>query len=127
MTRCRRLVLEIIQNSMRHLTAKEVFELAKEKMPNITFATIYNNLNFLVDDGQILRVQIVGQADRFDRTVTRHQHLICDECHELKDVDIPDFMSKLKSDLNLDITDYDLCLHYICDECKKRKGEKLWN
>ena len=59
MTKQRQLVLSVVEGSNNYPTAKEVFELAKKHMPGITFATIYNNLNRLVDDGKILRMMKV--------------------------------------------------------------------
>ena len=47
MTKQRKLILDIINSSDRHLTAEEVFFIAKEQMPGIAMATVYNNLNYL--------------------------------------------------------------------------------
>lgn len=128
MTKQRKLVLKIIQDSERHLMAKEIFEKAKQIMPSITFATIYNSLNYLVNEGKILRVKIVGQPDYFDHNITRHHHMICDRCHKIKDVEIQDdYFAFLQNNLSIKITSYDLCLHYVCDECQERERKKQWN
>ena len=50
MTKQRKLVLAIINESERHLTAEEIFIEAKKRITSIAFATIYNNLNALVNE-----------------------------------------------------------------------------
>ena len=128
MTKKRLLVLDIVQNSMKHLTAKEIFELAKCQMPKITFATIYNNLNYLVDENKIQRVKIVGQPDHFDHTLTNHQHMICDVCGKVDDIMLPNYLKKISEDANVDIISYDLCIHHVCNDClKKEKEKEKWN
>ena len=44
MTKQRELIIQILKNNDRHLTADEIFFLAKLQMPSIAMATIYNNL-----------------------------------------------------------------------------------
>ena len=41
MTRQRALILEILQHSPKHLTADEIFAIAREKMPGIARGTVY--------------------------------------------------------------------------------------
>ena len=45
MTKQRKLILDIINNSDRHLTAEEVFFIAKEQMHGMAMATVYINPN----------------------------------------------------------------------------------
>jgi Fur family peroxide stress response transcriptional regulator len=63
-TKQRQLVFEVVHNSCEHLTAEQVFNLAKEQMPTIVMATVYNNLNALTDCGLLRRVSIHGEPDR---------------------------------------------------------------
>lgn len=44
MTRQRALILEILQHSPKHLTADEIFAIAREKMPGIARGTVYLSL-----------------------------------------------------------------------------------
>ena len=51
MTKQRELILSILKQSDRHLTADEIFFLANLNMPSIAMATVYNNLNSMNDAG----------------------------------------------------------------------------
>ena len=90
MTKQRRLVLKVLQDSHRHLTAAQIYELARGEMPAIAVGTIYRNLNLLVEQGQVLRIRSAEGPDRFDAAPKPHEHLICIRCGRLTDVDLGD-------------------------------------
>ncbi|MBE6590047.1 MAG: transcriptional repressor [Ruminococcaceae bacterium] len=71
MTKQRELIINILKQSDRHLTADEIFFLAKLKMPSIAMATIYNNLNAMNEAGLIKRLHIDGVADSLIRSPSR--------------------------------------------------------
>ena len=119
MTKQRELILSILNQSDRHLTADEIFFLAKLKMPSIAMATIYNNLNALDDAGIIHRLHIDGVADCFDKIVEPHDHLLCDACGKITDVRIPDMEKTLSDAIGTEIEEYELTVHYICPDCRR--------
>ena len=119
MTKQRELILSILNQSDRHLTADEIFFLAKLKMPSIAMATIYNNLNALDDAGIIHRLHIDGVADCFDKIVEPHDHLLCDACGKITDVRIPDMEKTLSDAIGAEIEEYELTVHYICPDCRR--------
>ena len=51
MTAQRQLILKIIQSSKRHLSAEEIYIEAREELPGIAMATVYNSLKYLCDEG----------------------------------------------------------------------------
>lgn len=121
MTKQRKLVLDIVQNSYDHLTAEEVFFLAKQEMPNIALGTVYRNLNILVDEGMLRRLSIAGQPDRFDNTGIEHEHLVCKCCGKLKDFQIEGVRELLAKSTGVDIQNYELNAYYICEDCSKQE------
>lgn len=72
MTKQRELILEIINNSDKHLTAEEIFMLAKKKMPGMAMATVYNNLNYLCNAKIIRRLNINGGVVNYDKSIKWH-------------------------------------------------------
>lgn len=117
-TRQRTLILNIVKNSYDHLSADEIYILARNEMPGIALATVYNNLNTLYNTGQIGKVKIPDSADLYDRSPILHDHLICSECKSVKDIVIPDFLEHLRETIGEDIKSYNLNLQYICKNCK---------
>lgn len=120
MTKQRELILQILNQADRHLTADEIFFLAKLKMPGIAMATVYNNLNAMNDLGLINRVHVDGGADCFERDVDRHDHAICDGCGKLTNLHLADFSTQLRNTLGSEINSYNLTVHYLCPECRKK-------
>ncbi|NNE66621.1 MAG: transcriptional repressor [Pyrinomonadaceae bacterium] len=91
LTRQRKQVLKVITESGEHLTANEIFDHARIQLPGISFATVYNSLNFLKREGFINEVAIGSGPCRFDPTTERHDHAVCEKCGRLVDLhlDIP--------------------------------------
>ena len=119
MTKQRELILNILKQSDRHLTADEIFFLAKLKMPSIAMATIYNNLNAMHEAGMINRLHIDGVADCFDKVTEPHDHLLCDRCGKITDIHLPHLAEELEHELATEIEDYELTVHYVCSECRR--------
>ena len=67
MSRYGPLILDTILNSRNHPTAEQIFLEMKKKNPKIAQATVYNNLNALVDEGKIIRLSEAGFPDRYDK------------------------------------------------------------
>ena len=124
MTKQRQLILEILNHSDRHLTADEIFFLAKLKMPSIAMATIYNNLNAMHEAGMINRLHIDGTADCFDKIVEPHDHLLCDRCGKITDLRLPSLSKSIEETLGFEIETYDLTVHYVCPECKSAQKRR---
>ena len=118
MTKQKKLVLDIIENSHRHPTAEEVFFEARQQMPNIALGTVYRNLNSLVDEGLVRRITLSGTPDRFDKTKCDHDHLVCQKCGKLKDVFLTGIADEIKNNSGNEIISYELNAYYICDSCK---------
>lgn len=121
MTKQRECVLRAVRENEGHHTAEEIFELAKKECPGIAVATVYNNLNSLVDGGILKRISRVGKPDVYDRNMHPHEHLICLVCGKIVDLDIPEIKTVLSESLGRKINDYDLIIHAECDDCKKDK------
>lgn len=119
MTKQRELIISILKQTDRHLTADEIFFLAKLKMPSIAMATIYNNLNAMNEAGLIKRLHIDGVADCFDKIVEAHDHLLCDRCGKISDIKLPSLADTLEEQIGSEIEDYELTVHYVCPECRK--------
>jgi Fe2+ or Zn2+ uptake regulation protein len=119
MTKQRELILNILKQSDRHLTADEIFFLAKLKMPSIAMATIYNNLNAMNEAGMIKRLHIDGVADCFDKIMEPHDHLLCDNCGKITDIHLPALADNIEATLGTEIVDYELTVHYVCPECRR--------
>jgi len=123
LTRQRRVVLEVVQSGDHHPTAAEVFEAARGKMPGISFATVYNSLRFLRDEGLIREINFGNGASRYDRETKRHDHAICSQCGKLVDFDLPGMVAlsgPAARASNFKVESIQLTLVGRCPQCRKR-------
>ena len=118
-TKQRNLIFEIINNSYDHLTAYQVYEIARKEISNISLGTVYRNLSYLVSDNKIREIEVSGTL-RFDRN-DKHAHFICNECGDIIDV----FDSILDDGKYVDgnlVMDYEIKLKGICRKCTEGNG-----
>lgn len=116
----RDIILKIINNNYSHLTATEVYELAKKEISNISLGTVYRNINQLCDNNLIKRIKLNESPDRFDNMNKVHAHFICNKCGKLEDIFDNVLEEKNLINDNL-ITDYDLVFKGICSICQKKE------
>jgi len=69
---------------------RRVFEAARQRLPGISYATVYNSLRYLKEAGLVLEINFGDSASRYDRELDRHDHAICNDCGKLVDFDLPD-------------------------------------
>lgn len=112
-------LLELVRRKPVHLTAEEIYLMAKAELPSISMATVYNNLGALAAEGKIRRIHIVGQADRYDRSTDPHEHMVCDGCGKIRDLSIPNFARGLSSEIGESVLSYELNIHYLCQTCRE--------
>lgn len=123
MTKQRAAVLEVIRDAREHLTANEVFGRAKEMLPTISFATVYNSLRYLKEAGHISEITFGNGASRFDRITHRHDHAICTECGKLVDIEmeIPgEVLKKAARQSRFKAESIEFTLRGRCPECVKK-------
>ena len=121
MTRQRTVIYEVITQDKCHYSADEIFALAKEKLPGISLATVYNTLKYLEEKRLIRKITAEGTKDRYDSSYIPHGHLFCSECLEVTDFNLPEFAKTLEGVIGEDIESYELKVRYICKACKKAR------
>ena len=122
LTKQRQVVLRVIREAETHLTANEVFDGARIMLPGISFATVYNSLRFLKEEGLIGEVSFGPDATRYDRNLKRHDHAVCSNCGKLVDLELS-FSDQLveeaakRSKFKADYVE--LILRGVCPDCSR--------
>lgn len=122
----RDLILDIVKADNTHPTAEWIYGEAKKKIPTIGIATVYRNLNQLVDMGVILKISMPGQSDRYDGTTCKHYHMRCSKCGKLIDIypvdndSMPELKSAIAKSFGISDRKFEISetmLSYVCDDC----------
>ncbi len=121
LTKQRRAVLRVIRESDKHLTANEVFDDARRLSPGISFATVYNSLNYLKKEGLVGELRFGNDASLYDRNLTQHDHAICNNCEKLVDLELslPETLledATIRSQFHVE--SIELTLRGLCPECR---------
>ena len=74
MTRQRWEVYRLLMDQRDHPTANDVFMRIKDRLPNISLATVYNCLEALVQHGVIRQVNFDRESSRFCPNLAEHGH-----------------------------------------------------
>ncbi len=119
-SRQRECILKNLQERRDHPTADMVYESVRVEQPNISLGTVYRNLSFLAQNGQILKLTTGIGPDRFDGCTAPHIHFICRTCGNVIDMeDIPQRRLVERASAQFDgiIEGYELQLFGKCGEC----------
>ncbi|WP_304608242.1 peroxide-responsive transcriptional repressor PerR [Pontibacillus sp. HMF3514] len=123
----RHAVLEYLINSMSHPTADEIYKSLESKFPNMSVATVYNNLRVFREIGLVRELTYGDSSSRFDCNTTDHYHAICDYCGKIVDFHYPslDEVESLAEQVTgFDVSNHRMEVYGTCEECKDKETQK---
>jgi Fur family transcriptional regulator, peroxide stress response regulator len=85
-SRQRERILSILQNTDTHPTASWVYDELKKEFNNLSMGTVYRNINILVDQNLVQKIEAGSSFDRFDANTDIHYHFICRNCGRIDDL-----------------------------------------
>ncbi|MBF0159275.1 MAG: transcriptional repressor [Magnetococcales bacterium] len=81
--------IEVFREVLRtdeHPDAEIIFLEVRERIPTISRNTVYQTLQFLVDQGYIAPFGLHHDSHRYDRNTSPHHHFVCVRCGKVRDV-----------------------------------------
>lgn len=121
----RHAILEYLINSMAHPTADEIYKALEGKFPNMSVATIYNNLRVFKDVGLVKELTYGDSSSRFDFTTHDHYHAICESCGKIVDFQYPglDEVEQFASHVTgFKVSHHRLEVYGLCPDCAKKEA-----
>ena len=115
-------VFEAVRESHTHLSAEEVYEEVRRRIPSISLGTVYKALGELRDVGQVRALQIAGKF-RFDGGVGPHSHLVCQRCHRVEDVGVDAEVTLApEAQRGYELLGVEVSFWGICPACREQPG-----
>ena len=117
----REAVFQVILEREDHPTAGDIFAAARQRLPTISYATVYNSLRYLKKAGLVHEISFGDAASRYDRETERHDHAICNGCGKLVDFDLPDaakLMQAAARKSRFKPESVHLTLRGLCPDCR---------
>lgn len=121
-TRQRAAVFDYLSRVDHHPTAEEVYLTVKRKLPRISLATVYKNLEKLVECGAATKLAYGDAASRYDIRTDHHYHTRCLGCGELRDFESEKGLRLLRQiapESGFEVEDYRLELVGYCRACRR--------
>ena len=125
-TKKKNILLDIFKaNSNKRLTADEIIQTLNKDKTVISKATVYRNLDLLVNQGVICKVVLdnicscyIYKGDANAGSV----NFYCDNCGEVIQVKSKTFINlnnKLKKELQFTVDESKTVIHGMCNKCKE--------
>ena len=113
-------IYNFIKTHPIHPTAETVYRAVQKKLPNVSFATVYNVLNKFIELGLVKEFNI-GKETRFDGNTVPHIHFVCLKCGKVEDADFSgyDKIAEAAQKRGWDVKEFSLFIYGICPQCKK--------
>jgi Fur family ferric uptake transcriptional regulator len=114
---------EAIRNAFVHtdrpLSPEEALVTAQAEIEAISIATVYRNINALVEDGWLVRVELPGESTRYEVAgKEHHHHFHCNSCGKLYEVEGCGVPVKPKLPRGFRTTGHELFLYGTCAVCR---------
>lgn len=122
-TETRKAVIDYMIRTHEHPSAEAIYHDLLPDFPNMSLATVYNNLKVLVEEGFVEEIKIShDKTTYFDFMGHEHLNVVCEKCGRIadfEDVDIPDLKREAEEQTGYKITKTQVLMYGICHECSK--------
>lgn len=122
----RRMILDAFLKYEGHISAEQLYDIVKKHDPSIGQATVYRVMKLFIEAGLAREVDFGDGIIRYEHCYNHphHDHLICRECGktvEVMDSIIEELQKRLAESFGFELTDHELYLYGICEQCRSTK------
>jgi len=131
MTRQRRILLELLDRSGRHLDAESLYQMAKEKDPKLNRVTVYRTLKLLKAGGLVDELDLMhfeGDQHYYEtRLKQEHAHVVCLRCGKVDEFfgePIQRIRRQVESSLGFQIVSARTEIGGYCPDCQSQRAQE---
>ncbi|MCX6077876.1 MAG: Fur family transcriptional regulator [Campylobacterales bacterium] len=102
-----------------HMSTEFLYSIMLAKFSSISLATIYKNINLMLENCLINEVKIPHAKSVYELTKSSHSHLLCKKCGNIEDVaiDLEELVDKISKITEFQIDKTDFILSGNCKNC----------
>ena len=103
-----------------HISIDDLFIQIKKQFKAISLATLYKNINAMLESTLISEVKIPHMKSKYEIAKLPHAHLLCDSCGEFKDIniDLDGLMKQTEEQSHYTLNHSSLVFSGLCEKCK---------
>ena len=129
LTRQRRILVDVLENTPGHFSARDLLRIARHTDPTIDRATVYRTLallksNGLVDELDLLHLE--GEEHFYERRRTGdHAHLGCPSCGKIQELEtelVPALVEEVRQRTGFAATAVRIEVRGVCPECQTSRS-----
>ncbi len=115
-----RIAIIELMDQYGHISVRDIFAKIKANFPTLSLATVYKNINAMLESNFIKELKIVGHDSKYELVKEDHSHMICNECGKVEDIDLETktLITDAKKISNYSIDESNIQLFGICPECR---------
>ena len=120
-TETRKAIVTYIIESHDHPSAEMIYHDLLPNFPNMSLATVYNNLKVLIDEGFVTEIKVRNDTTTyFDFMGHQHLNVICEKCGHIADLELelPDVKHEAEAQTGYHITQSQTTVYGICPKCQ---------
>jgi len=125
MTPQRHAILSYLFDACNHPTADDIYRALEAKFPNMSVATVYNNLKVFIETGLVRELAYGDDSSRFDADMSDHYHAHCTSCGKIVDFEYPALTNVELSageQTHFQVQGHRLEVYGTCTECASAKA-----
>jgi len=104
-----------------HMNIDDLYKKLLAKFPSISLATIYKNVNAMLEKVFLSEVKIPNTKSVYELVKTEHAHLVCSSCGKIEDItlNVNSILEEVSSMSKFKVDSTNLVLTGLCSNCKK--------
>jgi len=119
LTVAKQTIVDFLFNNPGHYTAEQVYKILRDQQSHLGVATVYRNLNDLVDLGILNRLSYSQLPAYYECARAKHAHFFCEHCQKIYDWDFPS-LNFGQARLGHRIKEINIELRGICQTCVQK-------
>lgn len=120
-TTARKAILEIVGNSNKPKTVKEIIRVLQERGIDVDRTTVFRVMNAFTDRGVVRKLEFGEGNFRYELlSLPHHYHIVCTKCGTIQDVEgcnVDTIEKKTAQKYNFNITHHRLDFFGVCEKC----------
>jgi Fur family peroxide stress response transcriptional regulator len=123
-------IFEALAASREHPSAEQLHRTVRRRIPTLSLATVYKNLEALRDIGAVADVNLLHEQGRYEASLPGtgagrpHHHLVCVDCKEVRDLFDPGLEQLQISDLQgFELRALKVQVEGLCPRCAQKRKE----
>lgn len=132
LTRQRKILLDLIDKSGKHLDAESLYHMAREQDPKLNRVTVYRTLKLLKEEGLVDELDLLhfgGDQHYYETRMKReHAHIVCLQCGKVDEFfgeQLQQMRSQIETTFGFEIILTRTEIGGYCADCQRNREQEM--